>query len=208
MVLALAASLLLGSAPPSPRPADPQAAFDRLVASVWCNQLLPSDSNFGAFGDYTAWELRADGTYRFDFFTDTDPWPHGEGRWNLASGAAGWVVVLDGALRRRLELKDDGTIEIDGRPLRSCRATGATPPAFASLPVAPTPEPIRALLAGLTRFPWMRTNDLDLGWRPTSVVFSSDWTYVTSYRDGACRNTGTWTPEGREVRGYAPRHSS
>ena len=55
----------------------------------------------------------------------------------------------------------------------------------------------------MTRFPWVRVNDLDQGSRPTSIGFAPDWTYESVYRDGACRNRGTWTTNGRELIAYA-----
>jgi hypothetical protein len=181
-----------------------QAVFDRLIASYWCNQQVMTSG----FGDYTGWELRPDGTYRYDAFTDTVPWPHGEGRWRLEPTSHGWVLVLEGAARRRLTMHGDGWIAIDELELRACRPTGAVSRNVETLEPIELPPNVRALRDAVAWGSWTRMNDLDPGWRPTSVRFRSDWTFVSEYRNGACKNLGTWTVAGRgEIRGFSPRNA-
>ncbi len=184
-------------------PSARQKTFDLLIASNWCDQ----QRGAVGLGDYSSWDFRLDGTYRYHEFTDHDHGPQAEGQWRLEETAHGWVLAFDTGERHQLEVHPNGRISIEWVPLRPCRPTHATTRDVTSLPPLELPARVRALRDALVQGPWTHANDLDLAWSPTSIRFESDWTYTSTYRYGACKNTGSWSLRGSEVQGYAARNA-
>jgi hypothetical protein len=181
--------------------------LDVVTRTAWCDRRRRMSEPrpglpFHRPRDFTEWQLRADGSYQWRRFTDFVPPPGGAGHWALERSHGAWVVMLSTGERRRIALGRDGTLTVGisrywpCRPLERDRAH-----ASASLPALSLPERVNAVRRDIVGADWRRVNDMDLNFQPTSVRFNDDWTYVSVYRNGACRNAGTWYATTEEVRG-------
>lgn len=182
---------------------DRRELFELLTRTSWCDRVREGEPR-PLFGDFTDWELRADGSYRWEHFTDYVPSPSGSGQWTLEQAHGEWVAQLSNGERHLVSVDGDGYLILGRMRYRPCRSLPAAPAdAAASLPPVRLPDHVFTIIGGLTCGEWHRTNDLDLNMRPTSVRFERDWSYVSVYRDGECQNRGTWYATATEVQAWA-----
>jgi hypothetical protein len=179
--------------------------FEVLTRTSWCDRerWKKRREPRPLYPDFTEWELRADGTYHWELFTDFTPSPRGSGQWTLEQAQGAWVLVLSTGERHHLALAPDETLTINLNQYWACRPLKVdTPYSQASLPPIRLPDRVNAIRDAVVGTEWRRTNDMDLDFRPTSVRFNRDWTYVSAYRNGECRNPGTWYATSK-VHGHA-----
>lgn len=74
----------------------------------------------------------------------------------------------------------------------------------AKLPELTLRPEVQQIVKRLTAHRWKRANDLDLRTEATEVCFSSDWTYVGTYRGGECTSRGTWYATVEEIFAHSP----
>jgi hypothetical protein len=180
--------------------------FVALTETAWCT---------GSSSELLKWDFEPDGRYRWLQLTDYVS-PGDAGRWTIDRSKLGWVVALSSGERKDVRLGSDGSLSLGLIALERCG--DPKDPELDSLvrPVDPHPRdgppPIRlppavtVAVETLTRNGWTRLDDQDLELRPTSIVFNDDWTYVTLYGKGECRNTGTWYVTTQGIRGSAPKN--
>jgi hypothetical protein len=178
--------------------------FELLTRTSWCDRERAGEPR-PLFGDFTDWELRADGSYHWVLSTDYTPSPGGSGRWTLEQVDGEWVAMLSTGERHRVSVDADGVLTLGLMRFRPCRPLPVgSPYSTTSLPPVQIPSRVAALITGLTGGEWHRTNDLDLNFRPTSVRFNRDWSYVSIYRGGECENRGAWYATSKEIHASAP----
>lgn len=203
-LLALGLSCLTLSAEgvktPSPRRRE---VFEVLTRTSWCDAAKAGERDT-FFSEFTDWELRSDGTYTWRLVTDYTPPPGGSGQWTLEWAQGTWMVMLSTGERYPVALNAEGTLNLALRQYRPCRPLEVgrrySP---GSLPPVRLDERVIGVLERVVDADWRRANDLDLNFQPTSVRWKRDWSYVSVYRNGECRNSGTWYATSGEVRGYA-----
>lgn len=184
-------------------PQTDQHVFDVLTASKWCDtEAAPAP---GAWIETTCWAFRTNGTYLWSVMTDYTPAPRGEGHFNIEKSAAGWVLALDSGERHRLSFASNGSIRIDRQQLFVRGPSGQEPGSVVSIPRIALRRSARQSADNLVQGAWYRADAQAPMRQPTSIRFSTDWTYRSVYRNGACENSGTWYATAKEIRGHAPK---
>lgn len=172
--------------------------FKTLTAHTWNTD--PPGERRGPGPDYSVTTFGADGTWFTQHFTDY-PVPARTGKWNLQRGAAGdWSLCRDDGQRHLVILNADGTLTLTFGRLYPAKPLKPDPQWNAkTLPTITLTPQVQQIVERLTVRGWTRTNDLDLRMEPTHIRFSRNWTYVATYRSGACTSKGTWYATAEEI---------
>jgi hypothetical protein len=180
------------------------AVFKALTAHTW-NTDPPGERQRSA-PDYRITTFGADGTWSTEHITD-HAIPSRSGRWNLQRDAAGdWNLCRDDGRRDLVILNADGTLTLTFGRLYPARPLNPDPRWTAgTLPAITLGPDVRRIVGRLTARGWKRANDLDLRMEPTHVRFLGDWTYVATYRQGACTSKGRWYATIGEINAHNPR---
>lgn len=178
--------------------------FKTLTAHTWSTDQPGERRRREPGPDYRVTTFRADGTWSTEHITDYES-PASIGKWTLELGGTDWFLCRDDGLRQRVVLNADGTLTLSLLRLYPDRPLQPDPQwSAATLPVVTLQPEVQRIIERLTAHGWKRANDLDLSREPTEIHFSRDWTYIATYRGGACTSRGTWYATAKEIGAHSP----